>query len=105
MNNLYDLTGLVHDILKENEQARNSDNLLFYLVCKRLCPYALEDKFGDVLMTFSDYDLPHYESVGRARRKVQEAHPELAGNRLVKRWRAEKEAEFREYGRAGDGEA
>ena len=36
MNNLTNASALVKDILTENPAARDSDNLLFYLVCKKI---------------------------------------------------------------------
>lgn len=36
MNNLTNASALVKDILTENPAARDSDNLLFYLVCKKV---------------------------------------------------------------------
>lgn len=103
MENLKTLTSLVRYILEENEQARNSDSMLYYCVLKH---YGAEHNI-DIdsmsipcfLLHLSEYPLPSIESVGRTRRKVLELHPELAGNKIVQQGRAEKEKVYRAYAR------
>ena len=88
---------LVKDILQEDESTRSSDKYLYYAVCKRLNGTALDDKLGDFLLTFSDYNLPQFESVGRARRKIQAQFPELRPTEDIQRTRYERSIDFQKY--------
>lgn len=99
MRDLYKIADIVKDILQENEQARNSDKVLYYEVCKRLNVWALEERLGDFLLTFSDYNLPQFESVGRARRKIQAQHPELRPTKAVDVARYERTIDFEKFAR------
>jgi len=47
----------------------------------------------------AEYGFPSYETVGRARRKLQANHPELCGNSNVEAQRMLNEQVFRDYGR------
>lgn len=60
---------------------------------------ALGISFGTVLKNRKDFGLPTIESVGRARRKIVEKHPELSGNDEVEAHRTLNEEKFREYAR------
>lgn len=97
MDNMYKIEEVVAQILEEDEQARNSDNYLFYEFCKRLNPAVLSSNLGNVLLTYGESGLPRYGSISRARRKLQAQRPELRGNSNVKRWRSENEVAVRSY--------
>ena len=59
-------TALVHNILMMNSASRNSDNLLFYLVCKKLLGdqgIDIENMgFVKLFLSLSAYGLPPFES-------------------------------------------
>ena len=97
MRDLYKTSDIVKNILEEKPATRDSDDLLYFEVCKELCPHVLDYKLGDVLLTFNDYDIPRYESVGRARRKIQSENPWLGSSEKVKGWRTDNEGKYREY--------
>lgn len=90
---IYDL---VKDVLTKNPQARSKDKELLR---------AVYDKLGliNVIETHKGYEpiitvenlfrAPAEESITRARRKVQELHPELAATKAVKEKREKKEAD------------
>jgi len=99
MDNLNHITGIVKHLLEEEPQTRNSDWELYYHVCKMLNPHALNAKFGTVLRSRKEYGLPSIETVGRARRKVVEHHPELAAEEEVQGGRWSNEKRYREYAR------
>lgn len=99
MRDLCKVADLVKDILQENEQARNSDKILFFEVCKRLNNSVLDEKLGDVLLTFNNFNLPAFESVGRARRKIQEQHPELRPKKAVDVARYERTIDYEKFAR------
>ena len=83
MKNIYDL---VKNILETDSSSRNSDKRLVWSVCFRL---GLTDS-GTI--TYDNFmKAPTFESITRARRKVVELHPELAGDREVEVGRTRKQ--------------
>ena len=87
------------DILEHNADARNSDEYLYLKVCEKVSGMCMNLPFWKVFMNRKEYGLPSYETVGRARRKLQETHPELAGNSTVEAQRTLNEEVFRDYAR------
>lgn len=98
---IYRTSNLVKDILEDDEKARNSDLYLYIKICERVNPAALKLPFAVVMADLKSFNLPCTETVRRARQKIQEKHPELAGCRKVNKLRSENEAIFREYSRKG----
>ena len=101
MRYLRDVTDVVTDILTENKQTRNSDALLYLKVLEY---YAAEKGLNlkalsvhTFLTEMSGRSLPPFETVRRNRQKVQAHNPELAACERVKAYRAENEAEVREF--------
>ena len=104
MNDLKTTTALVRSILEQDKQCRNSDSFLYLKVLsvtakqkgidleKMTVPYFLLNLHGA--------GLPPFESVRRARQKIQEHNPHLAACKTVEGYRAENEADFREYARS-----
>lgn len=101
MSKLNTIKALVKTVLEENERARNSDMLLYYEVCKRINKSALESPFAYVILRLEALRLPPFESVRRARQKVQAEYPHLSANDDVALMRAENEAEYRDFARTG----
>lgn len=93
------ITAIVKDVLKHYPKARNSDEVLYLAVCSKISGMCLDLPFWKVFMHRKEYGLPSYETVGRARRKLQETHPELAGNSTVEAQRTLNEEVFRDYAR------
>ena len=87
------LQEFVQPILEADERTRNSDDVLYFQVCTKLLGDNLSLKH--VLLNRKDLRIPSYESVGRARRKLQEENPELRACERVQELRAEKEAEYK----------
>lgn len=81
----------------EEPKARNSDMVLYYMVCCKRNIVSLGEPFGYVLMNLKELNLPSIESVGRVRRKIQELYPELASDEKVKEMREEQEEIYRKY--------
>ena len=92
-------TKLVKSILENNPNTRNSDSLLYIEVCKKLNPEVEHWLFFDVLRNQSELGLPSIETVGRCRRKVVEAYPELSGCSDVEAQRLLNEETCRDYAR------
>ena len=104
MLDLKNTTALVKSILEQDKQCRNSDSFLYLKVLsvvgkqkgidleKMSVPYFLLNLHGA--------GLPPFESVRRARQKIQQHHPELAACERVEDFRAENEAEYRAFARS-----
>lgn len=101
MTDLQSTTELVKDILTENPDSRDSDNFLFYLVCKKLLGDQGMDietmGFTKLFLSLHGYGLPQFGTVGRVRRKLQQQFPELKCSYNVGVSRSMNEALFEEY--------
>lgn len=103
MKRLKELSNRVKTILENNESARNSDNVLYLYVLRS---YG-EEKGLDIdkmsvpmlLLHCKDMGLPSLESMGRARRKVQELYPELKAVGDVQAMREEQAEAYRAFAR------
>lgn len=103
MNDLKNTTALVKAILEQDKQCRNSDSFLYLKVISVIgnrkgidietmsVPYFLLNLQGTAF--------PGFETVRRARQKLQAAYPDLAACEAVEGFRMENEAEFRAYAR------
>lgn len=101
MLDLKNTTALVKSILEQDKQCRNSDSFLYLKVLttvgkqkgidleKMSVPYFLLNLHGA--------GFPPFESVRRARQKIQATHPELAACERVEGFRAENEARYKAY--------
>lgn len=105
MIELKTVTERVRSILERDEKCRNSDSFLYLQVLtevgkekgidieKMTIPYFFQNLHGA--------GMPPFESVRRARQKIQAAHPELAACERVKGYRAENETEYRAFAVGG----
>ena len=103
MNDLKNTTARVKALLEEDKQCRNSDSFLYLKVLSVIgkrkgididtmsVPYFLLNLQGTAF--------PPFESVRRARQKIQEHNPHLAACEAVEGFRMDNEAEFREFAR------
>lgn len=96
-----DVEKRVKAILIEDPQARNSDSFLYLKVLKMIGKENGIDvesiSIIKFLLDMSNSPFPPFESVRRARQKLQSAYPELRGCKAVEEARAENELEYREY--------
>ena len=83
--------------LSENEVLRDNDNMLYVGVLEYIKPEVTKRPFWAVMM--DEPSLPCFESVRRARQKLQAAKPWLRGEEAVRRFRADNEEIYREYAR------
>lgn len=102
---LRNTTALVKAILEQDQKARNSDSFLYFQVLKKLgkerdfdLDYVSVTTF---LLNMAEWGFPPFESVRRARQKLQAEFPELSANEKVAAHRAENEEAFREFAREG----
>lgn len=91
----------VRTILLADESTRNSDDRLYLAVC-----YQVSAERGinltqlpvtSFLSQRKAFGFPSYESVGRARRKLQEKDETLCSAEQVERMRAKREKEYEEW--------
>lgn len=94
---LYDTHKLVEELLYQFPDTRNSDELLYLIVCKAVCKGADKLPLERVLLERSNLGLPNYASVERARRKIQRENPELRADEAVEDKRYEEFKEYKEY--------
>lgn len=103
MDNLRNTKNLVRTALETSMKARNSDNYLYYMVCKSIMRTRGVDidalSFREGLLQREQYNLPNYETVRRARQKLQQENPNLAATAEVEAERAIREEAFREFAR------
>ena len=104
MGDLYKTSDLVHSVLKQDEQARNSDNYLYFKIIAMIGAEKGIDIHSMSIPTFllkmKDYGFPAFETVRRSRQKIQHDNPELAGCDRVEAQRELNEEVFREYARS-----
>ena len=88
----------VENILFAYPETRDSDELLY---AKFL---SVDNSFDfsnisaiEFFKTRKYTGVPPFSSVGRARRKIQEQHPELRGSKQVQKARKDLEEKYREY--------
>lgn len=88
------IQSVVKKVLIIDEKSRKNDN---HLICEtmRRMGFNIERSFKDVM---NDNLTPSFESITRARRKVQQEHPNLKDD-YISRLRVEREEMFREYSR------
>ena len=99
MSELKRTSTIVLKILKEDIRARKDDNYLIKRVHEVVLPGASELTLNQVLGLITRKELPCFESIRRARQKVQEKHLELTDvDTMIHR--IDKEEEYREFARS-----
>lgn len=88
---------LVKQALIKNKSAREDDHLLYIEVVYIIDPALVNVNFVMNFKNARQLGLPPFESVSRARRKLQEKYPELRATSKVENARKEKQMEFEEY--------
>lgn len=99
MNKLKNTKELVKSILEQVPSTRNSDMQLYFEVCNRRNPDALDTPFCFVIMNLDKLHLPPFESVRRSRQKIQAECPHLAPCPEIQTFRAENEEMYRDFAR------
>lgn len=97
MDDMKTLSARVKGILEKYPQTRNSDDMLYVKIVETYDSNALNRPFFEVMVRMGELSIPHYESVSRARRKMQEQHPELSAIPEVEYEREKNEKAFRDY--------
>lgn len=99
---VHSIAELVKSILENKPATRNSDYTLWLEVLKEYtafhgCSALLRTWTVEDFLAHGHNLVPCFESVSRARRKIQAKYPELRGSREVQEARAELEEEYREF--------
>lgn len=101
MNNLKSTSDLVRRILEKDEQARNSDSHLYMRVIEIVADEWPVSLYGMTVCYFLEnmkrLGAPPFESVRRARQKMQAKYPHLAACEKVAEARMENEREYRAF--------
>ena len=92
-----DVTNIVKMILIEEPSTRDNDRTLYLSICRHINPLTIKLPFEAVFEHPEKYGLPYYDSVSRARRKVQEKDESLGGSTRATERRSEKFKEMYEY--------
>lgn len=94
------LKSKVEKILEKNKLTRGDDDLLYvkYLESEKVDFGTDTKKF---LLSYRKNKIPTIETVGRARRKVQEERPELLPSSEIILKRRRKEADFYNFSKNG----
>lgn len=101
--NLQQLKVIVQEILKTDEQSRNSDSLLYLRVLERVSKDAegndmpLSMTVAYFLAHMKEHGFPPFESVRRTRQKLQAKCPELKACEKVQAMRQENEKEYKDF--------
>lgn len=91
INKLKDVKTRVQELLENNPNTRDSDNLLvatFYFYEMGGKESLMNTTAFSFLKKMSAGDLTSFESISRARRKIQEQVPSLRGSNYVERQRS-----------------
>lgn len=103
LRELQSTSHIVKEILEKFPEARNSDNVLYVKVCAEIGNANGIDinkmSMPHFLLHLKNYNMPMFETVRRARQKIQAEHKHLAANADVEAQRMLNEDDFKNYAR------
>ena len=97
MQKLIKVEEVVEQILRKDEYARNNDVYLILRYISKVYPYEIGKKFEEAMTNVSKKGLS-FESITRARRKLQNKDPELKNNKIAD-FRDKKQKDYIAYSR------
>ena len=97
MANMKRVESAVMAVLTAHPDARNDDFILINMVYQHLKFETGSTYFEDVMMSHKKHNLPSFESITRARRKLQAEYPHLRADKLTQNVRDKQQEEFRQY--------
>ena len=98
--NLYKIEDAVAHVLTTNQTAQNNDFILYKEVCRMMNPVFLSFTFSQAMDEAMYMDMPVFESVRRARQKLQHRAPILYGTHIRNRQkRLQKQEAYKEFAR------
>ena len=97
MPKLIKVEEIVEQILRQENYSRNNDVYLILKFITKVYPYEVGKKFEEVMSNVSKKGLS-FESITRARRKLQNKYPELKDEKVAN-FRDKKQKEYIAYSR------
>ena len=97
MSNIRKLETVVKAVLEQKKETRDDDFLLVAYVCRIINPNIAGETFTMVLTNHKEYHLPSFESITRARRKLQAEHEHLKSSARMQAIRANEEEDYIDY--------
>lgn len=97
MAGIKDIKEIVKEALVARKETRDSDFRLICWVYYNISPDLMEMSFAKVMWNHHELGLPSFETIRRARQKLQHDHPELRGESYEKRM--EKQTEYIDFNR------
>lgn len=100
MDKLERINNVVTRILVIDPETRDDDNKLYLAVIEDVMPNGTQKSIEDIFLNMKKYKIPPFESVSRARRKVQELRKDLRGTGETQDARKQEEFNFWNYYRS-----
>lgn len=100
MNKLMTMKQRVAAIMENNPKTRDSDDILYYEVCKSIDGQYIDKPFWFVIQNRKKLGYPEFETIRRTRQKLQAEREDLAGSSAVRGFRKDREVEFREFAKS-----
>ena len=97
MKDIFRVSEVVKEVLKENPMTRNSDTSLYLAVCEKFNPDACRMSFATVFEHRKELGIPNMETVRRSRQNIQSKHKELRATEEVTNERYERWKVVRDY--------
>lgn len=100
MSKMKNIENLVKQCLEENKKAREDDFILILNVYDKILPPQVDRYSLNLISLFTNhkfYKLFPFESITRARRKLQNKYPELQAEKIIVEARSQEEVEYRNY--------
>ena len=101
MRDMRKLENIVRHVLEESREARDDDFLLIFKVYKIINESVIYKDFRQVMRDHAEFRLPSFESITRARRKIQKECPELRSSKRSREIRAAEQDAFYDYATKG----
>ena len=98
MSRLQKIQTQVQDILERFPSTRSNDRLLIRTMYERYYGVDYYDSFGSIMMRT---DLPSFESIRRARQKIQADREDLRGDKKSEKARLEKQLDYIRFAKEG----
>ena len=97
MQKLIKVEEVVEQILRQDKYSRNNDIYLILKYITKVYPYEVGKRFEEAMTNVSKKGLS-FESITRARRKIQNKYPELKNDKVAN-FRDKKQKEYITYSR------
>ncbi len=98
MDSLRNIEGKVRVILEKHPQTRNDDMLLYYFYCNKHATVPVGGlPFEMVMKNYKAFLIPCFESIRRARQKLQAKCPELGCSVSARRVRQKQQERYKAY--------